>query len=820
MGGVWQDLRYAVRVYSGNKTFTVLVLLTMTIVFAANTGLFTVVNAILLRPLPYPEPDRIAEVYLITRNGPSRYLGYTWFRYAERENHAFEYLSAWTLGPAVSVVSSDSTQMAQSAVVSSDFFRVFGVQPVLGRGFDSADDRPGAAAVAVISDALWRGLFGGDPGALGRSVRISGENYTVIGVMRPGFNGGPDADVWIPFRKAEDWTDRSVGYSVTGRLKPGFTNERAREDIDLLWNGLREQHPDFADRGQFKVSVISYLDSIVGDYRKPMFLISSAALCILAIGCVNVANLLLLRAVARRKEIGVRIALGTTPGRLVRQLLTETLLLSAVSGVAGIFLANIVVHILKRWLSEQLNRGRFVSMEPTVYWLALAITVFTGLACGLAPAIQFRHTNSATALRDFGPAGGGRRIRLFRAGLIVVQIGLSTALLLAAGLLVTSFQKLRSHDLGYTAHGVLTLEVALTDPKFQITAQVATSVQRMMERIGSVPGVQSAAMVNVPPTQFPGLLDITLLPDPTPRGPDAILVAMPHEITQQYFDVMRIPLHAGRIFTEHDSADSEKVAIVNEAFVRKYLRNVNPIGSHLELGRRMGPDFADQPREIIGVVADTRGERSIEREAQPSIYMPLAQTPDRMMAYLNRENSMTLVVRTAIEAQGGVRHAVREAALKVDPALAVAESRPLDEFVESKTSKQKAQTALVSGLALLALLLAVIGLYATLSQALAERLIELSIRSALGATRRDLFSLVMSYGLKLIVVGVLVGVALALFLQKVVASYLYGVRPTEPGVYAVVLAALAVPALAAVVVPAIRATKVQPTRLLRIVRQP
>ena len=806
-----QDIRYALRVYLKNKGFTVMALLALVTGIGANIALFTVVNAILLRPLPYPEPQRIVQVYRRTAFGTSQVLGYPWFRYAERSNHSFEYLAAWGAGPRVNIKAGDTAQVVPSVKISADFFRVFGVHPSLGRDFTRDDDQPGAAPVAIISHPLWKGLLGGDPKILGRVVRIKEENYTVIGVMKPGFTGGSDTDLWIPYRKTEDWTENVVAHLVVGRLRPGATMEGARQDLDLIWDRLRNERPGEINRNDLGAAVTTYMERIVGGYRTPMLLLSAAAACVLLIACVNVANLLLARAVGRRKEIAVRMAVGTSRGRLIRQLLTESILLATVSGVAGLALAVALLHTLREWFADQLIRGHEVSMDSRAVGLAVAASVLAGIAFGLVPALHLARAGTIQSLRDFGGDAGSRGTRRFQAVLVCAQIGLSTVILLAAGLLLVSFERLRHYDLGFTPEGVLTAESSM---KFQTTAPTAASMQQVIDRLSAIPGVESVAVVNRLPTDFPGLYDVTLLPDPVPRDAKEQLAEEPRQITPQFFDVMRIPMLSGRKFTEGDTAHSTQVAIVNETFVRKYLGGVNPIGLHLVVGRAMGQDFADQPREIVGVAADTRGERRMRGEARPSVYTPIAQMPDRVMASHNGDSWWFWAVRTAGDPLA-MSHTVREEILKADPSLAVANPRSLEQVVSIGIEQQRVQAVLISSFAAIALLLAAVGLYGTMSQTVAERMREVGIRFALGATAKDVLWLMVRYSLKLIMIGLIVGVTASVAFQRFLAAYLFGVRPTSPAVYASVLGLLSITAVAAALMPAIRAAKVSPAIVLR-----
>jgi predicted permease len=667
----------------------------------------------------------------------------------------------------------------------------------------------------VISKTLWTAAFGRDPTIIGRAVSMNGESYTIVGVMPADFAENSDIDVWIPLRKEEDWTEKVVNYWVTGRLRRGVTLEGARSDLNLVWDRLRRERPDAVDSRDLGALVIPYLDTIVDGYRKPMLLLSGAAACILLIACVNVANLLLARAVARRKEIAVRIAVGTGRGRLIRQLLTESVLLAAVGSTVGFALAVALTRALRHWLAVQLIRGDEIAIDFRVLGFAVALSVLTGIVFGLAPALQLTRLDFAQLLRDSGRLTSSRGASRIQATLVCAQIGLSAVMLLAAGLLLTSFQRLRTYDLGFTPQGVLTVDVAMTGPEFQTTASSAIAIQRIQERLSAVPGVRASALVNVLPTQFSGAFDVTLLPDPVHRDSPGAVSEEPRQITPRFFEVMRMPMRSGRAFTVHDNAQSAQVAIVNESFVRKFLPGVDPVGMHLVLGRLMGPNFIDQPREIVGVVADTRGElRRMRGEGRPSVFTPMVQLPDRLMARLNSGRSMTWVIRTVGEPVA-LSRAVREEILKAGPSLVVDNPRALQELVSEGIEPEEVQTVLISSFGLVALLLAVLGLYGTMSHAVAGRVHELGIRFALGATRRDVLWLMLRYSFKLIVIGLLAGFAASLALQRILTAYLFGVRSGDPLIHAVVLALLSVTALFAALVPAMRAARTDPKIILQ-----
>lgn len=812
MASFWQDLHCAVRVYAKQKSFALLVVVTLAIGIAANTAIFALINAIFLRPLPYPEPQRIVQVYRKMTTGQSSLFSYPWFRFAERSNHSMEYLAAWGAGPRVNVGAGDSAQVVQSVKVSSNFFRVFGVRPSQGRDFNYQDDVPAAAPVAVISHTLWKSVFRGDPNIVGQVIQIKGEDYTIIGVMRPGFTGGPDTDVWITYRKAEDWTEKTVAHLVAGRLRPGVSMEQARRDLDLLWDRLRREQPAAINRTLLGAALTTYMDRIVGDYRKPMLLLNLATGCFLLIALVNIANLLMARAVGRRKEMAVRIALGTGRARLIRQLLTESVLLASVGGVAGLGLATGLLHILKEWLASHLIRGHEISFDSRVVLFAIAVSVVTGLAFGIVPAFHLAGVNPMQMLREHGGNAGSRGTRRFQQGLVTAQICLSTIMLLAAGLLVASFERLQKYDLGFSAQGVLTIDSAM---KFKTTSTAMASVQRVTERLRAVPSVESIALVNRLPTDFAGQYDVTFLSGPV-RGNagEQVYQEEPRQITPDFFDAMRIPLRSGRQFTARDDADSPAVAIVNEAFVNKYLGNTNPIGLHILIGRSMGPDAADKPREIVGVAADTRGERDLHGKSQPSVYTPIAQFSDRNMADHNNDHSWFWVIRTT-QPPLAFGQTIRQEIIKSDSSLVVGNPRTLEQIVSAGIEQPRVQAALISCFAAMALLLAAVGLYGTMSQTVAERKDEVGLRFAVGATGRQILWLMARHSLKLILVGILVGIGVSFGMQRVLRAYLFEVHPMDPAVLASVLILLTTTATGAALVPAFRATRVDPTIVLQ-----
>ncbi len=812
MATLFQDLLYAFRIYLQNKSFAFIAILTLAIGVGANTALFAVIHSVLLRPLPYPQSHRIVQIYRRMTGGTSSLMSYPFFRFAERNNRTMEYLASWRTGPRVNIIAGNASHAVQSVIVSANFFRVFGVHPVKGRDFSSQDDVPGAAPVAVISHPLWKTLFGGDPNVLGRILTIKDDAYTIIGVMQPGFTGGPDADVWTPYRKSADWAETVVAHLVVGRLRPGVALEEARNDFDQIWARLRKDEPPDVSRSVLGSAITTYMERIVGDYRRPMLLLNLATVCLLLIACVNVANLLMVRAVGRRREMAVRIALGTGRGRLIRQLLTESLVLAMLGGLAGFALAVGTLRVLKHWLASQLIRGQEISLDPRDILLAIGVSALIGVAFGLAPALHLAGTSPIQMLREYGASTVSRGTHRFQAGLVCAQICLSTVILLAAGLLVVSFENLQNYDLGFSSAGVLTVDCEM---KFQSTATAMVSINRVTNYLRTIPGVESVALVNQLPTEFAGLYDITFLTGPVERNSSERMFAEePRQITPEYFDVMRIPMRSGRKFTEGDAAESAAVAIVNEAFVRKYLADTNPIGVHVVTGRTMGPDFTDRPREIIGVAADTRGERNRRERSEATVYTPVAQLPDRSMADHNSDRPWVWVVRTTGNPLSLAR-TVRQEIVKADPGLVVGEPRSMEEIVSRGIEQPRMHAALISSFAGMALLLAAVGLYGTMSQTVAERMRELGIRVAVGATGKDVLWLLLRYSFQLVALGTVTGIVVFFALQRLLAAYLFEVRPTDPSVLTTVLILLFATSIGAALIPALRAARIEPKIVLQ-----
>ena len=805
----FQDVRFALRVYAKHKSFTLVAILALSIGIGSNIAVFTVVNALLFRSLPYPDAERLVQVGRSLSGGPAYPISYSRFRFIEQNNRVFESVAAYdVVGSSLSITLGDTPELLQSNRVSGDFFKVLGVNPMLGRSFTPDDDKPGGAPVAVISYSVWTKLFGSDQSVVGRVARLSGEGYTIIGVMPEDFKFGADTEVWVPLRKTEDWTDRSNPHLVIGRLRPSATIETASQDLATLFSRLKEEQPAAVAATEVGALVTPYRERVMGNTRSPLLMLAGVVACVLLIACANVANLLFARAIRRRHEMAVRIALGINRARMIRQLLTESFLLSVVSGVVGLLFAISALGVLEQWLPVKLPKVAQLSIDLRVLLFSIAVIGVTSIVFGLAPALQLAKMEPAQTLRELGHATSSRGIRRLQAGLVSIEIALSTALLLTAGLLLISFQRLRNVDLGYEPEGVLIIQTSLAAPEFATTEAAMARVERVIERLKTVPQVTHVATVTRLPTEPSLVLSFELL-----GSQDRQLQANWRAVTPEFFEALRIPVQTGRTFTDRDTAGTSPVAVVNRMFVNNFLPGVNPIGQRVVIGRDMGDSFTDSPREIVGVVEDTLGN-TLNEAASPAIFVPVVQVPDRTTAFLNQIVPLNWVVQVTGD-PSAISARIRREVFAADSSLVASHPRPLTEMLSGLTAHQKMQATLMTFFAGVALFLGAVGLHGVMSHSLAERKQELGIRFALGASRARLLWLMFVYVLKLVVPGLVVGIALSLALRSVLASYLFGVSSTYLMVYATVVLLLSLIALIAALGPALRATKIDLTLVLR-----
>lgn len=806
MENLLQDLRYAVRMLTKKPAFTLIAVITMGLGIGANTAIFTVVNSVLLRSLPYPEPERIVSVgrsYTgddINRTTEKKFLFW-------RENsESFEAMAGYQSIAGFNLSGEGEAEYVTGMRVSVDFFRALGVSPH-GRAFAEQEDSPGGEKVAIVSDHLRRRRFG-DDAVIGKTISLDSQPHTIIGVLPPDFRFVPDADVFVSLRAAQGIQQGGYNCSVIGRLKPEVSMEQARAEMKLVGEKYRAQFPKGMQERE-SVGIAGYRELLVRNVRPTLWMLLGAVSFVLLIACANVANLQMTRASARHREMAIRQALGARWSRLARQLLTESLLLAIAGGGAGLLLALWGTDALRSIIPQGLiPQSAEISFDYRVLAFTLATSLVTGLLFGIAPAIQISRLNVNNALKETSGKGiaGASRGRM-RSALVVIEVALSLVLLVGASLMIRTFANLMRVETGFDPRNVLTFQVSPSGAQYDSTAELSQFYERALERIKSLPGVEEASVTSgVPldsglnlPVEFEGKTDIT-----------AIQYRM---ITMDYFRVMKIPLTAGREFDARDSEGAEGVVIINSALARQHYPDTDPLGKRVFIARTMG-EYADpQPKTIVGVVGDTEKFNLTDR-AMPSFFVPAAQVPSGLMLQLRQWAGADFAIRTTGDPMT-LSAAVKKEMAAVDPALPLKRIRSMEQILARSISGERFYMMLLGIFAVLGLALASVGIYGVMSYAVEQRTHEFGVRLALGARRGDVLRIVLRHGMTLASIGVAIGLASAFALTRLMSSLLYGVSATDAATLAGVSVFLAGVALAACFVPARRATRVDPIVALR-----
>jgi putative ABC transport system permease protein len=802
-----QDLRFGVRMLRKNPAFTCAAVLTLALGIGANTAIFSVVNAVLLRSLPYRDPDRLVRA--------SYYRGvvgnYAWVDdFREWRDHAksFEQIAAFRTDDA-DLTGSGEPERLTAGTVSASLFATLGVGPALGRDFTLEDDSAGGAPVVILSDDLWRRRFGGDPQVIGRAITLRGQSLTVVGIMPPGFRFPGEVDLWAPLTPVLNRQLRHQAFmgrlTVLARLRPGVTPEAARADLSVI---LERQRRDSPRRYSFvqQVRVIKLSETLDTNVRRALLVMFGAVVFVLLIACANVANLLLARAETRQKEIAIRAAVGAGRLRLVRQLLTETLLLSVAGAAAGLPAAKLGVKLLIAMSPGGIARIEESSVDGRVFGFTCAVAVLTGLIAGLFPALQASktdvHETFKTQLAARSGLGGVRRAL---PALMITEIAMALVLLVGAGLMIKSFIRLLDVPKGFDPDGLLTLFLRPGYDKYpQGSPQRVAYYQESLARVQALPGVQSACLTSFLPLSGPTVI-LALQIDGRPpfeQGKEPIVDG--NHISPEYFQTMGIPLRAGRPFSAQDGAEAPKVVIINETLARRFFPDENPIGQRL-----FPPPYQ---RTIVGVVGDTR-HHGLDQEVRPEVYLPYVQRPGDMM-------SLRLVVRSTFDQNNptgpsGLAAAIRNQVRAIEPNEPVSRVITMDEQLSDSVARRRFQMLLLGVFAALALVIAAVGIYGVISYAVSQRTHEIGIRMALGAQASDVQRMVVWRGMRLTLIGVALGLAAALALTRVIRNLLYEVTPTDPATFALVTLLLICIALIATYLPARGATKVDPLQALR-----
>ena len=799
-----QDLLYALRRLVKAPAFTVVAVVTLALGIGANTAIFSVVNGVLLKPLPYPESERLVGVYH-TANGRRAVMSGPNFTDVARTATSFENAAAISTGRMILTGQGEPIRIPV-ANVSASLFNVLRVRPILGRTFNADENTPGRTSIVVLSYGLWQQRFGGDPDVVGRRIQLDGVSREVVGVMPQGFSYPADRQAWLPVEYDQNFVTRQRGawyLDVVARLKPGVTTEQSATEVETIGRNLAREYPD-AD-AEIGMTTYPLREAMVGDIRRAVFVLLGAVGFVLLIACAIVANLLLARAAAREPEMAVRTALGAGRGRLVRQLLTESIILALVGAAFGLLLAVWGVEFLTSLKPQGIPRLDNIRIDGAVVLFTMAIAVVTGVLFGVAPA--FTATRGLTASLKEGGRGavtarGGARLR---GALVVAELALAVMLLAGAGLLMRSFIKLQAVDPGFRPEQALTFELTLPEARYKEDPQIISFFDRLLPRLRALPGVRAAAAVMGLPLSGMDFV-ISFEVEGRPPVPPSQRPAMQVRVaTPDYFSTIGIPLKRGRGFSDDDRQGTTPVVLITETAARMFFPNEDPIGKTIKLGwGRGGGARRRAGGEVVGIVGDVK-EAGLDEPNPPHIYMPLRQWP---------VGFMSIVVKTATPPPT-LADAARTEVYAVDPNLPVSNVRTLDEIVARSISQPRFYMLLLAIFAGVALALAAIGIFGVLSYAVAQRTREIGIRMALGAQQHTVIGLVVREAMLLVAFGVASGTIAALVLSRTMTKMLFSVAPTDPATFAIVAAGLLAVALLASYLPARRATRVDPVVALR-----
>jgi putative ABC transport system permease protein len=812
-----QDIRFAFRMLHKSPGFTSVAILTLALGIGASTTVFSLVEGMLLKPLPYPNPDRIVLPELVSPPGVnlgSDYFpwGQIQFRLLTRESHPFQSVGAFQ-NDSFNLTGSGEPSFLDGYRASAEFFPALGVVPALGRTFTAEEDQPGHQYEVILSDRLWRERFSSRGDILGHAVYLNGYAYTVVGVMPPGFqfpraeempssfNFPREAQLWVPLAVAEQPKGSPSELAVIGRLKPGVSIEQAQAAMDLVTKHAEEKDPLW--KGWFNTRLVPLTFQVVGDTQRPLQLILGAVGIVLLIACSNVANLLLARSLGRRREFTLRSALGASRSRLVRQLLTESLLVATAAGAVATLIANVSINFVKVYGPSNIPRLREVTLDLPVFAFALCVSVATGILFGLAPAFGATRKDLAASLQEGGRSSAGAPAsQRLRNALLVSQVALALVLVISAGLLTRTFFRLLGANGGFNPESVLTFQLPLPALKYMDQNHIVAFYQSALSRLRSIPGVDSAGIGETVPMGGEGESTVIRMPDHPLGSQKEMPFANYTIISPGYLSSIGTPVLRGRDFLESDTAGSTPVALVNVAMEKKYWP------SQGALGKQVGPGSSRYPlMAIVGVVPDVK-HISLREETAPEMFV--IYTQKQWPSMLN----MRVALRTKVD-PASMTASVRTAIHSVDPDIPLAKVATLSTLVNDSLSQPRFAMLLLAAFGLLALLMASLGMYGVISYSVAQRTQEIGIRMALGADRRNVFEMVLGQGARLSGLGIAIGLLVALAITRLMSNFLYGVQPTDAFTFAAVSLLLLVTALLACYLPARRATRVDPMVTLR-----
>jgi putative ABC transport system permease protein len=815
MATLWQDLKYAARSLQLNPGYTVIVIATLTLGIGANAAIFSVADAVMLRPFPYPDIDRIVMINETTRKGGTMSVAWPTFQDWAAQQQSFEYFGIFR-NTTANLTGGDQPERLSAAIASSQIFGALGVAPSAGRVFTPEEDRSGAPRTALISERLWRGRFAADPRVVGRAIVLNNEPHVIVGVMPPGMRFPSRlTDVWLPLGPLVATLPAERGAHpnlfVAARLKSGVSFERAAADMDTIARRLEKQYPD--SNTDVAVGMIPYYEQIVRSIRPTLYVLLGAVGFVLLIGCANLANLMLARAERRQREIAVRAALGAERRRIVQQLLTESLLLSLIGGVLGVLLAYWMVTMFVASRPVSIPRIDLVGVDGRVITFAALLSIVTGVVFGLVPALRASTPDLISTLKQAGRGGGPAQSRRFRSALVIVEVAMALVLLVGAGLMIRSFARLMAIEPGFDADGVVTMRLTLPAAKYREQERWIAFHQDLVRRVSGIAGVTAVGVNSAVPLEGGGsesgvIVEGRPVPPPGAQGDVCLFQAS----SPEYFRAMGIPLVRGRAFTDRDTKAGTPVVIVDESLVRKLFPGEDALGKRIAFefrGNRNNPD--PLWREIVGVVGHVKHYGLASEPPFVQLYAPLDQFP---LWFEQRRPSMALVARTPLAAEP-LTAAIRRELAAIDRDIPVYNVQTMRTYLAQTTEQPRLSVILLGGLGGLALLLAIIGIYGVVSYSVVQRTQEIGVRMALGASGNHVLQMVVKQALALIAAGVVIGTGASVALGSVMRSLLFEVSPRDPATLAAIAGSLALVGLVASLVPALRATRVDPLTALR-----
>src|SRR5882724_135020 len=808
LSDLWQDLRYGLRMLAKNPGFAAVAVIALALGIGANSAIFSVVNTVLLRPLPYKNPERLVMVWEenskqgFPRDTPSPANFIDW----RDQNHVFESMAA-IVEASFNLTGAGDPERIDGHGVSAGLFSLLGVEPQLGRAFRSEEDKPGGSHVVIISYGLWQRRFGSDPGIIGNPINLNGKSFIVVGVMPRTFQFPTRKDqLWVPLAfDAKEAGQRGSHYlEVIARIKPGVTLQQAQAEMTTIATRLQQQYPE--TNTSIGAVVTPLHEQVVGDIKPALLVLLGAVAFVLLIACANVANLLLARAAVRQKEIALRLALGAGRARLIRQFLTESVLLAALGGGIGLLLAVVGLSVLKRFIPPNISQAQAITIDAKVLFFTVLVSILTGLIFGLAPATQAANFNLNDTLKESGrDSAAGSRGNRIRGLLVISEVAVSFILLIGAGLLINSFLHLRNVDPGFRAERALTMKIVLPEPRYADKEQRGVFYRELIRRVETLPGVSSAAVAtNLPLTESGNSVGVSIEGHADP-APDRVPIVITRIISPRYFETMGIPLLKGRAFTEEDKSESESpsVIVVSETTARSFWPGEDALGKHIKVGSPSNNE--NKWLTVIGVVKDVR-QFELVVEPKPQMYLPFTQA--------NFFEPRALVVKTNLEPLS-LAATVRKTVWEIDKDQPVSDIASMEHIVSESVARQRFSMLLLGIFAGLALVLAAVGIYGVMSYSVAQRTHEIGIRMALGAQKKDVLKLTIGQGLKLVLIGVAIGLGAAFILTRVIASLLFGVSATDPITFVAISLVLIGVAMLASLIPALRAMKIDPMFALR-----